>query len=209
MITVDRLIEIGVAPTQAKAFAPYLAQHGPAFEISTARRAAAFLGQVMVESIRFTTLEENLLYTRPERLVQVWPSRFRNTAAAAPYVRNPRMLADFVYAGRNGNGDKLSGDGWRFRGRGLKQLTGRANYRAASVALGRPYVTSPDLVQEPDDAVRTACWFWEANGCNAMADAWNLPAITRKVNGPAMLHASSRARFSEQALAALTGRAAA
>ena len=127
MITVDRLIELGVAPTQAKTFAPYLAQHLPVFGIFTASRAAAFLGQVMVESASFTALEENLFYTRPERLVQVWPSRFRNPTAAAPYVRNPRMLSDLVYAGRNGNGDKLSGDGWRFRGRGLKQLTGRAN----------------------------------------------------------------------------------
>ena len=133
----------------------------------------------------------------------MWPSRFPNAAAGAPFAGNPRALANRVYAGKIGNGDEASGDGWRFRGRGLKQLTGRANYARAATRCGRPYLDQPDLVALPDDAVLTACAFWVDAGCNERADAQDWDGITRAVNGPAMLQAVQRARASRAALRAM------
>lgn len=202
-ITVSQLVRAGFGPTQAKAFAPHLATAMQQFAITTPARAAAFLAQCHVESAGFTQLEENLFYTTAARLATIWPSRFRGAADAAPFVRNPVRLANRVYAGKIGNGPEASGDGWRFRGRGVKQLTGRANYAAAARAVGRPYLDNPGLVQTPDDAVLTAAWFWEQAGCNPLADAFAIDAITRRVNGPGMLAAAERRRRSKAALHAL------
>lgn len=203
-LSVAELVACGVSPTAAKAFQPFLARDLPAFDINSNERVAGFIGQIMVESRGFTVLEENLWYTTPARIAAVWPGRFRGAAAAAAYVRNPARLANRVYAGRLGNGPEESGDGWRFRGRGLKQLTGRANYAAAARELGRPYVDYPGLVQEREDAVKTACWYWRSNRCNALADARDWDAITRRVNGPAMLQAAARRRATMRALEALS-----
>jgi putative chitinase len=202
-ITVNQLIEAGIGPTQAKRIHPFLEPALARFQINNPRRASAFLAQCHVESQGYTRLEENLMYTTPLRLVRVWPSRFASEAAAAPFCRNPEGLANKVYAGKIGNGRETSGDGWRYRGRGLKQLTGRANYAAAANAIGKPYIADPGLVQEPEDAVLTAAWFWQNAGCNPVADAGQIDTITRKVNGPAMLEAAQRRRRTAEALRAL------
>ncbi|TPE62849.1 glycoside hydrolase family 19 protein [Sandaracinobacter neustonicus] len=203
--TVEQLVAAGIGPTAARQFQPVLAAPLARFGITTPRRVAAFLAQCHVESAGFTALEENLMYTSATRLRRIWPSRFADENAATPFVRNPRRLANRVYANRNGNGPEASGDGWRYRGRGLKQLTGRANYRDAGAATGRPYADKPDLLQDPADAVLTAAWFWQAKGCNELADAWAIDSITRRVNGPAMLEAAQRRRRSGEALKALGG----
>ena len=203
--SVEQLVAAGIGPTAARRFQPVLAGALARFGIETPRRVAAFLAQCHVESAGFTALEENLMYSSAARLTQVWPSRFPDAGAATPFVRNPQRLANLVYANRNGNGPLESGDGWRYRGRGLKQLTGRANYRDAARATGRPYVENPALVQEPDDAVLTAAWFWQAKGCNELADRWEIDGITRRVNGPAMLQAPQRRRRSAEMLRALGG----
>lgn len=202
-VTVAELVACGVSPTAAKAFQAHLALHMPAFDINSRERVAGFIGQIMVESRSFTVLEENLFYTTPTRIAAVWPSRFRSVAAAAPFARNPQRLANHVYASKLGNGPEESGDGWRYRGRGLKQLTGRLNYVAAARALRRPYLEQPDLVLQPEDAVRTACWFWRVNRCGELADNGEWDAITRKVNGPAMLQATARRTATLRALGAL------
>jgi putative chitinase len=204
-ITVQQLVAAGIPPTQARQFQPALEPALQRFAITTPRRVAAFLAQCHVESAGFSRLEENLFYTTPARIAAVWPSRFRTAAEAAPFARNPERLANRVYANRLGNGPESSGDGWRFRGRGLKQLTGRTNYADAARALQRPYVTEPDLVRAPADAVLTAAWFFARSGCNTLADAGQWDAITRRVNGPAMLAAAERRRRTTQALAALSG----
>lgn len=193
MITVDRLIAAGVAPTAAKIFAVPLEAACERYAIATPNRLGGFLGQIMVESSGLTVLEENLFYTTPARLRAVWPSRFGpGKHDPARYVRNPQALANLVYAGRNGNGDEASGDGWRYRGRGLKQLTGRANYAEAARRTGQDYVNRPQMVQEPAHAALTAAWFFARHGCNDMADDQLWDAITRAVNGPAMLQAAQR-----------------
>jgi putative chitinase len=206
---IQQLIATGIDPTQARRFHAALGPALARFAITTPARIAGFLAQCHVESAGLTRLEENLWYTTPARLVAVWPSRFRTPALAQPFVRNPERLANRVYAGRIGNGPEASGDGWRFRGRGLKQLTGRANYADAARSLGRPYLEQPDLVAAPADAALTAAWFFAKAGCNALADAQQWDAITRRVNGPAMLAAAERRSRSQRALAIFTEVAAA
>ena len=203
---IDRLIAAGVHPTQAKAFADPLRAAMMLNAIDTDARQAAFIAQCMVESANFTKLEENLRYTTPERIRAVWPSRFANVEEARPYARNPEKLANKVYSGRNGNGNEASGDGWAFRGRGLFQLTGRANYRAASegCGLGSVYLYRPELVALPSDACLTAAWYWRVNGGNQAIDAGMFDATTKIINGPAMLHRAERAQAFAQTLAAFT-----
>ncbi|MFN3370378.1 MAG: glycoside hydrolase family 19 protein [Sphingomonadaceae bacterium] len=179
---------------KARQMLPHLLPAMRRFEIVSLARAAAFLAQCHVESGRFTRTEENLRYSSAERLVAVFPSRIPTVAAAQPFLRNPEGLANHVYGGRLGNGPPASGDGWRFRGRGLKQLTGRANYQRAAAGLGRPYLADPDLVAQAPDAALTAAWFWQQAGCNALADAGDIDRITRAINGPARLAAAERAQ---------------
>lgn len=207
-----QLIEAGVAPTQARVFAEPLERAFAAFHIDNADRRAAFIAEAGYESAMFTRLEEGLSYRDPERIARIFRTAFdldRDRAIDAEeiefargYVREPKKLANRVYANRLGNGDEDSGDGWLYRGRGLFQLTGRANYMAAGEALHRPYKERPELVAEPLDAAMTAAWYWHTKGLNALADARNIDAITRAVNGPAMLGAAERRVYFDEALEA-------
>lgn len=203
MITVQSLVAAGVAPTQARIFAEPMAAACSRFGIDTPARAAAFIGQCIAESGAFQHLEENLYYSTPERVRQIFPSRVHSLADAATLVRNPRALANRVYAGRLGNGDEASGDGWRYRGRGIVQLTGRSNYAEAGLALDVDYLAQPDLVALPVDACLAAAWFWHANKLNVLADTSQIDAITRAVNGAAMLHRDLRRQHTAEALQAL------
>lgn len=139
------------------------------FDINSGDRVAAFLAQVAHESGDCRRLEESLNYSA-KRLVVVWPRRFKTLAAAEPYAGQPERLANLVYANRLGNGDIVSGDGWRFRGRGLVSLTGRGNYRAAGVALGLGFEERPDLLIAPLPAALAAAQFWSSRGLNELAD---------------------------------------
>lgn len=203
MITVAQLLAAGVAPSQANLFVAALNDACARFDIVTSARIAAFLGQCMVESDGLVHTEENLFYTDPARIAAVFPSHFKTAADAAAFAKNPAKLGARVYAGRNGNGDESSGDGYAYRGRGLLQVTGRTNYANAATGLGNDYVKTPDLLARPADAVLTAAWFWHVNKLNALADAGALDEITRAVNGRAMLQASRRKQYTQQALEAL------
>ncbi len=139
------------------------------FEINTPARIAAFLAQIAHESAETAILSENLNYSAL-RLTQVWPQRFPTIVLAQAYAKNPEKLANFVYAGRGGNGNTASGDGWRYRGRGLFQLTTKDNYRLAGQALALPLVEKPDLLLSPDVAALTAAHFWQRLGLNVLAD---------------------------------------
>ncbi len=202
MITVSNLVAAGIAPTQARAFLPFLSAACARFQINTPARIAGFVAQCRVESAGFTTLEEGLYYRDPARIMKIWPTRVTSIQQAQSLTRNPQGLANVVYADRLGNGDTASGDGWRFRGRGLKQLTGKNNYIDAASELDRPYVTNPDLVATPKDACMTAAWFWHCIKGNVLADSAQWDAITRAVNGPGMLQADVRRQYSEEAVAA-------
>ena len=203
MITVRALIDAGVAPTQARLFAQPLDAACGAFGITGRRPLAAFLAQALHESARLTALEESLWYRDPVRIASIFRSAFRSPSEAAPFARSPERLANRVYAGRLGNGDEASGDGWRYRGRGLFQLTGRDNYRRAALAIGRPYVEQPGLVAQPHDAALTAAWYWASRSLSELALTADIDTITRAVNGPAMLGRRERADLYAQALHAL------
>ena len=173
---------------------PLLTHAMPRYGISTPHRAAAFLAQVAHESSECTRLEEDLSYSA-ERLLQVWSTRFKTLADARPFARQPELLANRVYGGRRdlGNGNPASGDGWRYRGGGLIQLTGRANYTEAGAATDLPLAEHPELIRTPGQAAAdTAGWFWLSKGCNELADvcvdlasAQDAPwrALTRAING--------------------------
>ena len=150
------------------------------YDINTPKRQAAFIGQCAVESANFTRLQENLNYSA-QRLTQVWPSRFPNISMAEPYANNPEKLADFVYAGRMGN--LQDGDGWKFHGRGLIQLTGRENYANCGSGVGVDLIDNPDLLLTPKYAVLSAGWYWNKKGLNALADTQEYGAMTKRING--------------------------
>lgn len=155
--------------------------------LTTPRRIAMFLGQCAEESRGFESLEEDLYYTTADRIRAVWPSHFATPAEAAPFIGNPAWLADRVYADRMGNGAEISGDGWRFRGRGLIQVTGRDNYTAfCNTKAGRRPEDLADWLATPAGAAASACWYWgwAASGrLNDLADAWDVPGATRLING--------------------------
>ena len=202
MIHVAALVAAGIGPTQARLFEAPLAAACTRFCIDTPQREAAFLAQIAHESRLLTALEEGLYYRDPARICKIFPSTVPNPGVAQALACNPKALANHVYANRNGNRDEASGDGWRYRGRGLIQLTGRANYTRAAAALNRPYVEQPDLVLEPADACLTAAWFWDAHDLNALADAARFDDVTRAINGPAMAGAQERRHFYAIALTA-------
>ena len=152
------------------------------YNMNTPERQAAFIGQCMHESGKFKTLQENLNYSA-DRLHVVWPSRFPTVESAKPYDRNPQKIANRVYGGRMGNGTEETGEGYKYRGRGLIQLTGKDNYVNAAKALDADLVNNPDLVSEPKYAALTAGWFWNKRNLNVEADAKDYTGMTKKING--------------------------
>lgn len=169
----------------AAAIMPALQKYG----ISSKERIASFLGQVAHESSQFNILEENLFYSAT-MLTKVWPKRFPTLELAQQYAKNPRKIANYVYANRMGNGPERSGDGYNFRGRGLIQLTGRSNYASASAALDVDFLKNPDRLTEPPLAAMTAAWFWATRGLNELADDTttdddleDFAKITKTING--------------------------
>jgi putative chitinase len=152
------------------------------YDISTPQRQAAFIGQSAHESANFNTLEENLHY-KAESLMKVWPSRFTNDLIAGAYANNPEKIANKVYAGRMGNGDEESGDGWKYHGRGLIQLTGRDNYSNCGSSLNLDLLGNPNLLLEPKYATLSAGYFWNKKGLNALADSKDYDTMTKRING--------------------------
>ena len=173
------------------------------FDISTPLRQAAFIGQCSHESGNFKMLSENLNY-RAETLMKVWPKRFPTLEFAKQYERNPQKIANSVYANRMENRDEASGDGYRFRGRGLFQLTGHAGYYHAGQALGEDFVMNPDLVATPQYAALTAGWFWSTHKLNQYADSRDYKTMTKKING-GFIGLADREKHINHALAVLMG----
>ena len=154
----------------------------PDYGIDTPQRVAAFIAQAAHESGNFTALHENLNY-RQETLRKVFPKYFPTDALAAQYAHQPEMIANRVYANRMGNGDETSGDGFRYCGRGLIQLTGKSNYQSFADSIETPLTEIPDFLQTFEGAVQSACWFWENNNLNQYADNNDILTMTKKING--------------------------
>ena len=156
--------------------------------IDTAARACAFLAQVGHESAQLNRIEENLNYSA-QALRKVFPKYFRTPQEASSYAHHPERIANRVYANRMGNGGEESGDGWKFRGRGLIQITGRDNYVSMSALMGKDLTVWPDALLMPLDACRSAALWWKTNGLNSLADKLvsderkTFETITKRVNG--------------------------
>jgi len=201
VISLAQFIACGVGPTAARTFVDPVNKTLDHFKISS---PAMFIAQAIHESTGFTKLEENLFYTDPVRLARdVFRGSFDldhdheldpdEVEFAKLYIRNPVALANRVYANRLGNGDEASGDGWRYRGGGIFQLTGQANYMAAGDALGQDYKAHPEWIRErPEDAAMTAGWFWMSTGLDQYGESLTVEVVTRKINGKAMLGLNER-----------------
>lgn len=187
-ITLSLLEALGVRHAHAQRFLAHLRIAARAYDIDTSpRRVAAWLATLAHESARFSTLVENLNYSA-EGLAATWPARYADitgqpTATAVRIARRPETIANLTYANRLGNAGPESGDGWRYRGRGLIQITGRDNYARVGRALALDLLNAPDRLEDPYIAAMASAWWWADAGCNALADTGDLAAVTRVVNG--------------------------
>lgn len=176
---VDVLLACGVRPVTAGRWAPvFEAEIKPGTFSAGDSEIDDFLGQVLHESGMLERLEEGLLYSA-DRLCEVWPNRFRTAADAASCARNPQALANTVYGGRLGN--TAPGDGWKYRGRGLLQITGKDNYAALGRVLKLDLVGNPDLLTQPAIALRASIAWWEGNVPDSVMG--DIARVTRRVNG--------------------------
>jgi putative chitinase len=153
------------------------------YEINTHTRAAMWLAQIGHESASLARVEENLNYTTPARLQQIFPRHFPSLDMAAKYAGKPEWIGARVYANRLGNGPEQGGEGWRYRGRGLIQVTGKVNYAEMAHLLVLPLVGQPELLTLPQNAALSAGAFWNARGLNRFADAGQFEQTTRIING--------------------------
>jgi putative chitinase len=153
----------------------------PDYDINTVARVAAFLAQCAHESGNFTAIKENLNY-KAESLCKVWP-RYFNPSNANEYAHNPEKIANRAYANRMGNGDEASGDGFKFCGRGLIQLTGKDNYSRYAQATEQSLDDASEHLATFEGCVQSAAWFWEANNLNQFADSGDILTMTKRING--------------------------
>lgn len=154
----------------------------PDYDINTPRRVAMFIAQCAHESGGFKFLKENLNY-KAASLMKVWPRYFPTQEIANQYAGKQEMIANRAYGGRMGNGPEATGDGWRFCGRGLIQLTGRNNYQNFADSIETPVEDIPAYLQTFEGAVQSACWFWETNNLNRWSDQGDVLTVTKKING--------------------------
>ena len=154
----------------------------PVYEIDTPERVAAWLAQCAHESGYFRFLKENLNY-RAASLQKVFKKYFPTEGMAKAYEKQPAKIANRVYANRMGNGDEASGDGFRYLGRGLIQLTGKNNYTFFAASIDTPLEEIPEYLQTFEGAVQSACWFWEQNNINALADKRDIVTMSKRING--------------------------
>ena len=180
----------GCSVQKAQEWLPYVNEVLPRFKIDTRLRVCAFFAQVGHESGSLVFLEENLNYSA-ESLAVVWPNRYSTIQGgkkvpnrlAKSLHRQPRRIASNVYANRMGNGSEASEDGWKYRGRGCLQTTGKANYTAFQKETGLPVLDNPDILSTPAGALISACVFWNKNNLNKLADANKFDMITKIING--------------------------
>lgn len=151
------------------------------YAIASPKAMAMFLANICVESNFLTELSENLNYSA-KGLLGTFPTHF-TVEDAQDYAHQPEKIANHVYANRHGNGTEGSGDGFKYRGRGLIQTTFKDNYRACGQALGLDLVGCPDLLTHPDNAALSAGWYWDTHGCNALAEAGDLKGVRIRING--------------------------
>ena len=152
----------------------------PEYDITNKSRVAAFIAQTSHESLNYTVLQENLNYSA-KGLTRVWPKRFP-VSVAARYAHKPQAIANRAYGGRMGNGEESSGDGWRYRGRGLIQLTGKYNYSKFAESIDTPLAEIPEYLETFEGAVQSVCWYWETNNLNTWVDINDFDGLSDMIN---------------------------
>lgn len=187
--TIENLIKISNSHLKSDLAEKFFNPLTLAFEqynINNAARIAAFLGQVFIESTFFSRLEENLNYKSAERLHDIFPRAFASLETAKQYIGKPEKIANRVYSSNFnkylGNGDENTGDGWRYRGRGLIQVTGKYNYTVLSTNTGINFIANPELLLDPAYACISAAHFFKSRGLNELADQGSFDQLTEKVN---------------------------
>jgi putative chitinase len=181
-LTLDQLKQIVPKNAYIDYWHHALVQLLPDYDIATPQRMAAFLAQCAHESGGFTAIKENLNY-RAVTLRKVFPKYFPTDELAQQYANKPEKIANKVYANRMGNGDEASGDGYRYCGRGLIQLTGRDNYFWFASSLELTPEAASEYMETFEGAAQSACWFWETNNLNQWADKSDILTLTKRING--------------------------
>jgi putative chitinase len=180
--TVEKLKECAKRNRQPENLHAALIKLLPKYDIDTVDRVAAFLAQCGHESLDFTVLRENLNYSA-RGLRITFKKYFKDDMTALRYERKPEMIANRVYANRMGNGNEASGDGWKFRGRGAIQLTGKENYSNFAKSINMSIDETIKHLETLEGALESACWFWKKNGLNEIADRKDIVLMTRRING--------------------------
>jgi putative chitinase len=200
MITAETLRKFAPRIKDPEIHASALEDARQTSSVTTARRLCHFLGQVFVETGGFAIMVENLNYKDPARLDGIFSAVHGSEDARDLIRRGPEAIANRVYANRLGNGDEASGDGWRYRGSGYKQLTGRSNYREIGGIVNLDLEGNPELAREPRTAASVAFAFWDARQCSLLADVGDIEGVTEKINGPAKLGLQERRAATLRAL---------
>lgn len=185
MLTYDQLLKINgnKNPDMCKYYIDALNKILPEYKIDTKLRLCHFLAQILHESGNLKYKSENLNYSA-KALRSVFGKYFKTDEIANQYARKPEKIANRVYANRMGNGDEASGDGWLFRGRGLIQLTGHDNYKLCGTSIKLNLLENPDLlINTAEASIKAACWFWNKNNLNTLADKDDVKTITKRING--------------------------
>lgn len=197
MVTLEQLTSF-FENTEEELLATYLDPLNAAmekYEINTPERIAMFMAQIGHESGGLKRKEENLNYSA-QRLAQVFPKYFRDVDPN-DYARNPEAIANRVYGGRMGNGPEETGDGYRYRGRGFIQLTGKNNYQAFANAMGMAVEDAAEYLSTPEGAAMSAAWFWDMRNINPDADRGDVLTVTKKINGGTIGLADRQAHYQE------------
>jgi len=194
----------GCSQANALMYVTHINAATAAYQINTPKRLAGFLSQISAESNGFSQTLESLNYASDIQLHRTFPSFFRTVSQTREYVGSPQKVANLVYGDRLGNGPAASGDGYKYRGRGLIMLTGKTNYETAGKALGQNFVADPNLVTYPEHASMAAAWFWASRGLNTIADSGDVTKMTLTVTGN-INGAEKRERLYNNALRAIAG----
>ena len=182
MLITEPMLRTVTTPALAAKWCTALNETCERFAIDSPFRIAGFISNTAHESAGFKFVVENLNYSAAS-LMRVWPSRFPSLEFAQGYAMQPEKIANYVYANRMQNGDEASGDGWKYRGRGLIQLTGKANYLDYSFSCDNEALQRPDIVAEDHYAAEAAGWFWDSKNLNALADIQDIGGMCKKING--------------------------
>ena len=181
--TVEMTRELLKGNSEADEWHEHIVYMLPKYDIDTPERVAGFMAQCGHESNNFRVLKENLNYSATA-LDKIFPKYFRRAGRdAQQYHRQPEIIANVIYANRMDNGDTASGDGYKFRGRGIIQLTGRYNYTQFAKSINTGLRATVEYLETKQGALESACWFWDTNGLNAIADTQDIVKMTKRING--------------------------